>query len=150
MEENKENIIEKDKNMNENFMVKNNLEVNNIKTNNNIINEEENINLLNDNENNESINAIKIKDDNINPGIKESLLKNKIDEIPKINNNENEKKIICDYVMTIQYTKFMKIPYFIFGNIINIYFPGYKFESQQINLSQIPTPPFTITKNGCK
>ena len=43
-----------------------------------------------------------------------------------------------DYLITIQYTKYFNIPYFIFSKIIHLYFPCTKFQMGQINLSQIP------------
>ena len=130
MEDNKDNIID----------------IRNQEKNNNIINEEEeNINLLNEKENNEGLNNIKYKDDN-NIKFKESVLKSRNEIINKENNN----KIIADYIIEIQYTKLFRIPYFIFGNIINLYCPFYKFKSEAIKLSQISTPPFTILINRCK
>lgn len=66
------------------------------------------------------------------------------------NNTQNENAIIQDYLITIQYTKYFHIPYFIFGNMVNFYCPCYKFNSKIINLSQIPTPPFGINISECK
>ena len=131
MEDNKDNIID----------------IRNQEKNNNLINEEEEtINLLNEKENNEGLlNNVKYKDDN-NIKFKESHLKSKNEII----NKENSNKIIADYIIEIQYTKLFRIPYFIFGNIINLYCPFYKFKSEKIKLSQISTPPFTIVINGCK
>ena len=70
---------------------------------------------------------------------------------PQVNNNtNNENMIIGDYLITIQYTKFFSIPYFIFGNMINFYCPCHKFKSKIINLSNMPTPPFGIITSECK
>ena len=132
------------------------------------INEEENNILLDQGEenNNEEINNDKLKDD-INKEIQDSLLNNNnndsteikndiINDYNNINNNfvniqnNNEKKIISDYLVLIQYTKILCIPYFIFNNIVNFYCPFYKFKSKTINLSKMPTPPFTIVTKECK
>ena len=67
-----------------------------------------------------------------------------------MNNIENEKNIIEDYLITIQYTKYFNIPYFIFGNMLNFYCPCYKFKTKIINLSKIPNPPFGIIIPECK
>ena len=74
---------------------------------------------------------------------------NQINNIKNIENNNNN-LVIGDYLITIQYTKIFHIPYFIFGNIFNFYCPCKKFNSQVINLSQMPTPPFGIVVNDCK
>ena len=66
-----------------------------------------------------------------------------------IESNEND-LIIGDYIITIQYSKLFHIPYFKFGNMLNFYCPCYKFKSPEINLSQMPTPPFGIVTNQCK
>lgn len=116
-----------------------------------MIEEEEIINLLKGKENTTEKNLEEINQQN-----KESPLIN-IEDSHKTNkdeiindNNENKYKIIGDYIITIQYTKTFKIPYFIFGNIVNFYCPFHKFEAEQVNLSQISTPPFTITLSECK
>lgn len=121
--------------------------------------EEENNNLLSEKENDEGTNNFKTNIDTNQKEIKESLLKNNPDNNnDKIINEESIKKskensnetVITDYLITIQYTKYFKIPYFIFSKIIHFYFPCTKFQSGQINLSQIQTPPFAIVTEGCK
>ena len=118
--------------------------------NNEIRNEEENNNVLIKKEN---------KDDNLESDDNKNndiIINEKNNEQNNDNNNNNNlestnnKVMITDYLIKIQYTKLFKFPYFIFGNVINIYFPCYKFESEPINLSQMPTPPFCIIKNDCK
>ena len=153
--------------------------INEIKENNKIQNEEdENSNLFsknykdneikiglknenNDNDNNNLNNNLKdniennIKDDNIDDDKKALINKdndnneNRIKKDNNIENNENN-LIIGDYIIIIQYTKLLHIPYFKFGNMINFYCPYYKFKSKEINLSQMPTPPFGIVATQCK
>ena len=160
MDEN--NIIEREKN-----------EINNIKNNN--INEEEKENLIKDNENDEQINNNSNEEEkdkllyqkennrkinNINMNFKDKIqapfLNNNNDNTKIIkediinNNYENDNKIITDYIITIQYTKLLKIPYFIFADIIHFYFPYYKFNSVEIKLSEIITPPFALITKQCK
>ena len=147
---------------------------NNNKKNSNI-NEEEKENLIKQKENNERVsnnsneeekdkllyqkeNGGKINDININikdkihaPFLNNNNDNTKINKQEIINNNyENENKIITDYIITIQYTKLLKIPYFIFANIIHFYFPCYKFKSFEIKLSEISTPPFALITTECK
>ena len=116
--------------------------------------EEVNENLLLDKKNNNEINEIKPKEE-----ANEHLLNHYDDDNTKatkgeiiiINkNNENLNKIITDYIITIQYTKFLKIPYFIFADIIHFYFPCQKFNLKEIKLSEIPTPPFALIAKECK
>ncbi len=112
--------------------------------------EEENKNLLFEKGKNEDLNDIQNKYNS--QEIKKSLLKNDNDK-DEFNKNDIEKEkntIITDYLITIQYTKYFNIPYFIFSKIIHLYFPCTKFQMGQINLSQIPTPPFAIVTEGCK
>ena len=99
------------------------------------------------------------KEDNIiNNDIKNNdiIIKEENNEQKNDNNNnnnlktQNSKEMITDYLIKIQYTKLFRFPYFIFCNMINIYFPCYKFESETIYLTQMPTPPFCIVKNDCK
>ena len=135
-------------------MIENNSEITKIRE------EEENNNLLSEKENDEGTNNFKNNIDNNQKEIKESLLKNNPDNnnIDKIINEESIKKskensnetVVTDYLITIQYTKYFKIPYFIFSKIIHFYFPCTKFQPGQINLSQIQTPPFAIVTEGCK
>ncbi len=115
-----------------------------------IKNEEENIKLLIEEKKDNDI----ISSENKNNVIITENINEQNNEQKVINNNnlvkQNNNLMITDYLITIQYTKLFKIPYFIFGNIINIYFPCHKFNSGTINLSQMPTPPFCIVKNDCK
>ena len=139
-EEEKENLIEKKEKVE--------------KINNNV-NEEEKDNLIYQKENTENLNDINI---NFKEKIQAPFLNNNEDntkiikeEIIRTNNNyENENKIITDYIITIQYTKILKIPYFIFADIIHFYFPYYKFKSIEIKLSEISTPPFALITKECK
>ena len=139
-EEEKENLIEKKEKVE--------------KINNNV-NEEEKDNLIYQKENTENLNDINI---NFKEKIQAPFLNNNEDttkiikeEIIRTNNNyENENKIITDYIITIQYTKILKIPYFIFADIIHFYFPYYKFKSIEMKLSEISTPPFALITKECK
>ena len=138
-------------------------EIKEIKDNNEIQKEEdikENIDNIKDEECN---NLLTEKDKNEN---EEEFIKAKNEEVILTNNNKenidvkneqqinnnttNENAIIQDYLITIQYTKYFHIPYFIFGSMVNFYYPCYKFKSKIINLSQIPTPPFGINISECK
>ena len=113
---------------------------------NNLLPENDNTNIIqiNTNKNNnlepqkyiESKNSMNNKNININ-----------CEESKKI---KDENIIVGDYLITIQYIKYLHLPYFIFGNILNFYYPCYKFKSNQIYLSQIPTPPFGIVITQCK
>ena len=87
-----------------------------------------------------------------NDDIKEENIKNNNIDNANLDNKNNQVNngIIGDYLITIQYTKYLNIPYFIFGNIINFYCPGKKFKNERINLSQIPTPPFGIVNTQSK
>jgi len=149
MEENENNIIEdKDEEEKEKEI---------INSKDNTENKEEEINKQ-DNMNDIALNSKK--------EYEEALLnKDKEDNIPEnsnekkinLNNNvyvneeyQNKNTMITDYIIKIQYSKFLHIPYFIFGNVLHLYCPCYKFKSEKINLSKMPTPPFAITINGCK
>ena len=118
------------------------------------IKDEECNNLLTEKDKNENENEeefIKVKNEEViltNNNNKENI---EVKNEQQINNNtKNENGIIQDYLITIQYTKYFHIPYFIFGNMVNFYCPCYKFNSKIINLSQIPTPPFGINISECK
>lgn len=140
---NKDDEIKEEKENNE---IKNE-EINENKEN---INDEECNNLLNEKDKNENENIINDKNEEI---ILTNNNKENIDVKiePQVNNNtNNENMIIGDYLITIQYTKFFSIPYFIFGNMINFYCPCHKFKSKIINLSNMPTPPFGIITSECK
>ena len=92
--------------------------------------EENNKETLNSNNNNINTNSL------INPEEKNEI--------------KDENLMVGDYLITILYTKYLHIPYFIFGNIFNFYFPCKKFKSNQIYLSKMPTPPFGIVMTQCK
>ena len=47
----------------------------------------------------------------------------------------------------MEYTRFLKIPYFEFGFTINFYPPFTKFPNK-IKLSEIPNPPYTLGPDG--
>jgi len=151
--------------MEENLMENKDDEIKEIKDNDEIKKEEdikENKDNLKD-EDEECNNLLTEKDKNDN---EEEFIKVKNEEVILTNNNkenievknnqqinnntQNENAIIQDYLITIQYTKYFHIPYFIFGNMVNFYCPCYKFNSKIINLSQIPTPPFGINISECK
>ena len=103
------------------------------------INEQKEI--IQDNDNNE------IKNENKNETNNENIIQTNNED----NKGENDKnKVITDYLITIQYSKCLKIPYFKFGNVLNFYCPFTKFESNSINLSQMPRPPFIINFKDCK
>ena len=121
--------------------------------------EDEINNLLPENHNTNIIQININKNNNLEPK-KERIIetKNSMNNIninTFINSEENKKikdenSIVGDYLITIQYTIYLHIPYFIFGNILNFYYPCYKFKSNQIYLSQMPTPPFGIVITQCK
>ena len=76
---------------------------------------------------------------------------NIIDENLNINNNQNyPHQEILEHIITIKYSKILKIPYFIFGNIFHFYLPFKRFPSDQIRLSEMPTPPFAVVRKECK
>ena len=123
-----------------------------------LINEKENI----DEENKEEENKENIINDNEKMLINEDNKDNNI-IIPKkeeiieenININKNQNQIqqnqeILEHIITIKYSKILKIPYFIFGNIFHVSFPFKRFPSVQIRLSEMPTPPFAVVRKECK
>ena len=110
-------------------------------------NYEENKKLLLENEND------KLKEDNNINENNENIISTNSNNNNIQNNgtqNNNNNMVIGDYLITMQYTKFLRIPYFKFGNIIHFYCPYYKFKSPKIALSQLPNPPFGIIKKECK
>jgi len=127
---------------------------------------EENDNIDKDNDKETLINE-KEKEEKIN---EEALIKNYItnnhNPIPKKNEenintnidintnqiqvNQNNNQEIYDYLINIQYSKIFHFPYFYFGNIFHFYFPCQKFSSNQVKLSEMPTPPFAIVRTECK
>jgi hypothetical protein len=56
-------------------------------------------------------------------------------------------KLISDYYILIQHTKFFNIPYFPFGFTYNFYRPNTKLPNK-VKLSEIPNPPYTLGPNG--
>ena len=123
-----------------------------------LINEKENIdeenkeeenkeNIINDNE------KMLINEDNKDNNIIISKKEEIIEENININNNQNQiqpNQEILEHIITIKYSKILKIPYFIFGNIFHFYLPFKRFPSDQIRLSEMPTPPFAVVRKECK
>ena len=149
MEENENNIIEdKDEEEKEKEIIKNK---------DNTENKEEEINKQ-DNMNDIALNSKKEYEEALlNKDKEDNIPENSNEEKINLNNNvyvneeyQNKNTMITDYIIKIQYSKFLHIPYFIFGNVLHLYCPCYKFKSEKINLSKMPTPPFAITINGCK
>ena len=147
MEENENNIIEdKDEKEKEIINSKDNTE-----------NKKEEINKQ-DNMNDIVLNSKKEYEETLlNKDKKDNIPENSNEKKINLNNNvyvneeyQNKNTMITDYIIKIQYSKFLHIPYFIFGNVLHLYCPCYKFKSEKINLSKMPTPPFAITINGCK
>jgi len=52
-----------------------------------------------------------------------------------------------DHYILIERTKYLNIPYFIFGFTTHFYFPTEKLP-KKVKLSEIPNPPFTLGPNG--
>ena len=149
MEENENNIIEdKDEEEKEKEI---------INSKDNTENKEEEINKQ-DNMNDIALNSKKEYEEALlNKDKEDNIPENSNEEKINLNNNvyvneeyQNKNTMITDYIIKIQYSKFLHIPYFIFGNVLHLYCPCYKFKSEKINLSKMPTPPFAITINGCK
>ena len=123
-----------------------------------LINEKENIdeenkeegnkeNIINDNE------KMLINEDNRDNNIIIPKKEEIIEENININNNQNQiqpNQEILEHIITIKYSKILKIPYFIFGNIFHFYLPFKRFPSDQIRLSEMPTPPFAVVRKECK
>ena len=126
--------------------------------------EEESNKLLNEEEKNNDINSNNINEENkVNNNENMENKQNIIDTTNNTNNNliinpntntntenKNGNLIIGDYLITIQYSKLLHIPYFKFGNMLHFYCPCFKFKSNKITLSQMPTPPFGINTAECK
>ena len=119
--------------------------------------EDEINNLLPENDNTNIIQINTNKNNNLEPKKERNIESKNSMNNKNININCEESKkikdeniIVGDYLITIQYIKYLHLPYFIFGNILNFYYPCYKFKSNQIYLSQIPTPPFGIVITQCK
>ena len=62
----------------------------------------------------------------------------------------NGKNRTIDHLITIQYSKIFRFPYFIFGGMLHFYCPRKKFASNPIKLSEMPTPPFAVVRTECK
>lgn len=102
----------------------------------------------NKNENKEQNNDIKNNNDvqqeniNINTNIKT--------ETNTYIDNQNKEYIpskLTDYLITINYSKFLHIPFFIFRNLFIFYFPCQSFPSNPMKLSEMPTPPFVVIRS---
>ena len=65
---------------------------------------------------------------------------------------DGDKRIVDDmHILThIMKKRYPEIPYFIFGNIFHFYLPFKRFPSDQIRLSEMPTPPFAVVRKECK
>ncbi len=124
-------------------------------------NKEEEIkdNLLDENKNNKEnstniIQNIVEEKNSLNENINSNILLSNDENIVNTNNNWNQKMVknkeIIAYFLTIQYSKLLHIPYFKFGNIFHFYFPCKHFTSNQIKLSEMPTPPFAVIRSECK
>ena len=121
--------------------------------------EEIKVNLLDENKINKetstniSQNSVEEKN-SLNENINSNIFLSNDENIINTNNNINQKmennKEIIDYFITIQYSKLLHIPYFKFGNIFHFYFPCKHFTSNQIKLSEMPTPPFAVIRSECK
>lgn len=113
--------------------------------------------LLNENEKEEKINNEVLEKDKVNnndnppPQKNEEIINTNMDiNTNNIQVNQNNNQQIYDYLINIQYSKILHFPYFYFGNIFHFYFPCQKFPSNQVKLSEIPTPPFAIVRTECK
>ena len=100
----------------------------------------------NENENKEQNNDVEnnndIQQQNINTNIK--------GEINTYKDNQNKEYIpskLIDYLITIKYSKFFHIPYFVFRNLFIFYFPCTSFPSNPMKLSEMPTPPFVVIRS---
>ena len=105
-----------------------------------------------DEENKENIKEkIFINEDNKENNIIIPKKEDIIDENLNINTNQNyPNQEILEHIITIKYSKILRIPYFIFGNMFHFYLPFKRFPSDQINLSEMPTPPFAVVRKECK
>ena len=106
-----------------------------------IINEEiikENNNINNNKKNNENV------------MINEGIINTDLNLVINPDTENQNKKQIYDYLITIQYSKILHIPYFYFGNIFHFYFPCQSFPFNQIKLSELSTPPFAVIRTECK
>lgn len=114
----------------------------------NLINE----NVNEDKENKENVNKELLQTEKIDTDDKNIVITNQ--EIINTNTNQNQENenqtLIYDYIITIQYSKLLCIPYFYFRNIIYFYFPCQSFLSNKIKLSELPTPPFAVIRSECK
>lgn len=111
-----------------------------------------NENVNEDKENKENVNKELLQTEKIDTDDKNIVITNQ--EIINTNTNQNQENenqtLIYDYIITIQYSKFLCIPYFYFRNIIYFYFPCQSFLSNKIKLSELSTPPFAVIRSECK
>ena len=122
-----------------------------------LINEEEKENKENKNEiikeeiikENDNINNNN-KKNNENVMINEGIINTDLNLVINPDTENQNKKQIYDYLITIQYSKILHIPYFYFGNIFHFYFPCQSFPFNQIKLSELSTPPFAVIRTECK
>ena len=77
-----------------------------------------------------------------------SLINNKSSSSPLIDDNIYLNKLKDDHYILIEHTKFLNIPYFVFGFTTHFYYPSEKLQGK-IKLSEIPNPPFTLGED-CK
>jgi hypothetical protein len=77
-----------------------------------------------------------------------SLINNKNSSSPLIGDNMYlNNKLKDDHYILIEHTKFLKIPYFIFGFTTHFYYPSERLQTK-MKLSEIPNPPFTLGEDG--
>ena len=85
-----------------------------------------------------SNNKIKTIDSDVNSLINKNSTSPLIEDNIYLNN-----KLKDDHYIFIEHTKFLKIPYFIFGFTTHFYLPSTKLQTK-MKLSEIPNPPFTL------
>ena len=90
------------------------------------------------------------KKNNENVMINEGIINTDLNLVINPDTENQNKKQIYDYLITIQYSKILHIPYFYFGNIFHFYFPCQSFPFNQIKLSELSTPPFAVIRTECK
>ena len=69
---------------------------------------------------------------------------NQIQIIESENNLKKNKIIDRDYIVSIERSCILKIPYFIFGRTTHFYFFCHRIKKKQYKLSEIPHPYFTL------
>lgn len=90
------------------------------------------------------------KKNNENVMINEGIINTDLNLVINPDTENQNKKQIYDYLITLQYSKILHIPYFYFGNIFHFYFPCQSFPFNQIKLSELSTPPFAVIRTECK